>query len=72
VRRADQILVVEGGRIIERGTHETLYQPPAAAITTSTRNSTGCKRICSWRRAKAIPFPKAMPLLCVRLPHPAL
>ena len=25
VRRADQILVVEGGRIIERGTHETLY-----------------------------------------------
>ncbi len=26
VRRADQILVVEGGRIIERGTHETLYE----------------------------------------------
>ena len=25
VRRADQILVVEGGRIIERGTHEYLY-----------------------------------------------
>jgi subfamily B ATP-binding cassette protein MsbA len=25
VRRADQILVVEGGRIIERGTHPTLY-----------------------------------------------
>jgi ABC-type multidrug transport system fused ATPase/permease subunit len=25
IRRADQILVVEGGRIIERGTHETLY-----------------------------------------------
>jgi len=25
VRRADQILVVEGGRIIERGTHESLY-----------------------------------------------
>jgi ABC-type multidrug transport system fused ATPase/permease subunit len=25
VRRADQILVVEGGRIIERGTHATLY-----------------------------------------------
>jgi ABC-type multidrug transport system fused ATPase/permease subunit len=25
VRRADQILVLEGGRIIERGTHETLY-----------------------------------------------
>ncbi len=25
VRRADQILVLEAGRIIERGTHETLY-----------------------------------------------
>ena len=25
IRRADQILVVEGGRIIERGTHATLY-----------------------------------------------
>ena len=25
IRRADQILVVEGGRIVERGTHETLY-----------------------------------------------
>jgi subfamily B ATP-binding cassette protein MsbA len=25
IRRADQILVVEGGRLIERGTHEQLY-----------------------------------------------
>ncbi len=25
IRRADQILVVEGGRIVERGTHETLF-----------------------------------------------
>ncbi len=25
IRRADQILVVEGGEIVERGTHETLY-----------------------------------------------
>ena len=25
IRRADQILVLEAGRIIERGTHETLY-----------------------------------------------
>ena len=24
-RHADQILVVEGGRIVERGTHESLY-----------------------------------------------
>jgi ABC-type multidrug transport system fused ATPase/permease subunit len=26
IRRADQILVVERGRIVERGTHEHLYQ----------------------------------------------
>jgi len=26
IRRADQILVVEGGRIVERGTHESLYE----------------------------------------------
>ena len=26
VRRADQILVVEAGRIVERGTHGTLYR----------------------------------------------
>jgi len=25
IRRADQILVVEGGEVIERGTHEALY-----------------------------------------------
>jgi subfamily B ATP-binding cassette protein MsbA len=25
IRRADQILVVQGGRIIERGTHASLY-----------------------------------------------
>jgi subfamily B ATP-binding cassette protein MsbA len=25
IRRAEQILVVEGGRIIERGTHDSLY-----------------------------------------------
>ena len=25
IRRADQILVVEAGRIVERGTHESLY-----------------------------------------------
>ena len=26
IRRADQILVIEDGHILERGTHETLYQ----------------------------------------------
>jgi ABC-type transport system involved in cytochrome bd biosynthesis fused ATPase/permease subunit len=26
IRRADQILVIEQGRIVERGTHESLYK----------------------------------------------
>jgi ABC-type microcin C transport system duplicated ATPase subunit YejF len=26
IRRADQILVVENGKIVERGTHESLYE----------------------------------------------
>src|SRR5262249_26439457 len=26
IRRADQILVIEAGRIVERGTHESLYE----------------------------------------------
>ena len=26
IRRADQILVIENGQIVERGTHESLYQ----------------------------------------------
>ena len=26
IRRADQILVIERGRIVERGTHESLYR----------------------------------------------
>jgi subfamily B ATP-binding cassette protein MsbA len=26
IRRADQILVVEGGNIVERGTHEQLFK----------------------------------------------
>jgi subfamily B ATP-binding cassette protein MsbA len=26
IRRADQILVVEGGQIVERGTHQSLYE----------------------------------------------
>ena len=28
VRKADQILVLEGGRIIQRGTHEELLKEP--------------------------------------------
>ena len=28
VRRADRILVLDGGRIVERGTHDTLIRGP--------------------------------------------
>ena len=57
IRRADQILVVEAGRIVERGTHETLFAR-TAAIGISTPGSTAWKRICFSRRAKATRSPK--------------
>jgi energy-coupling factor transporter ATP-binding protein EcfA2 len=53
IRRAEQILVVEQGRIVERGNHASC-SPWAAATTTSTRASMGWKRICFSRRAKAM------------------
>jgi ABC-type multidrug transport system fused ATPase/permease subunit len=37
IRRADQILVVERGRIVERGTHESLYQRGARYYELYTR-----------------------------------
>ncbi|WP_353072463.1 ABC transporter ATP-binding protein [Tunturiibacter gelidoferens] len=37
IRRADQILVVEQGRIVERGTHESLYQRGARYYELYTR-----------------------------------
>jgi ABC-type multidrug transport system fused ATPase/permease subunit len=37
IRRADQILVVERGRIVERGTHESLYQRRARYYELYTR-----------------------------------
>ena len=52
IRRADQILVVEQGNIVERGTHEELYALQAA-ISSSTPSSTVCRIICSWLQAKA-------------------
>jgi len=33
IHRADQILVVEDGRIVERGTHESLTRPEVATTT---------------------------------------
>lgn len=37
IRRADQILVIEQGRIVERGTHESLYQRRARYYELYTR-----------------------------------
>ncbi|WP_433966601.1 ABC transporter ATP-binding protein [Tunturiibacter gelidiferens] len=37
IRRADQILVIEQGRIVERGTHESLYQRGARYYELYTR-----------------------------------
>ncbi len=41
VHRADQILVVEGGRIVERGSHESLYAAGGRYDDLSTRQQTG-------------------------------
>jgi hypothetical protein len=55
IRRADQILVVENGRIVERGAHESLFELPAATGI-STPGSMAWKPTCSWRLEKAILF----------------
>ena len=54
IRRADQILVVEDGRIVERGTHASAVWSWAAATTSSTPSSMESSRTCSWRRERAI------------------
>ena len=40
IHRANQILVVEDGRIVERGTHETLYASGGRYFALSTRQQT--------------------------------
>ena len=73
IRRADQILVVEGGRIVERGTHERCTRS-AAAIGICTRASTASKPICSSRPARATrcrrTAPRAKPRKPPRWPKP--
>ena len=55
IRRADQILVVEQGRIVERGiTQSCLHW--AAATTISTHASTDWKKTCSSRQAREMRF----------------
>ena len=51
IRRADQILVVEQGRIVERGNHAELFAL-AAATTISTPASTALKQSLSCARRR--------------------
>ena len=53
IRRADQILVVEQGKIVERGNHEEFYRW-AAATTISTPGSMGLRRTSFLLPVKAI------------------
>ena len=71
ISRADQILVVEAGRIVEHGTHETLFAQQGA-IGISTPASMAWKRICSSRPARATKSPKrtGAARLARRLPWP--
>ena len=48
IRRADQILVVEDGRITERGSHDGLVRHARAATSRCTRSSTAWSATCSW------------------------
>ena len=54
IRRADQILVVEAGRIVEHGTHETLFALGGRYYDLYT-GSMDWTRTASWPRARATP-----------------
>ena len=52
IRRADQILVVEGGRIVERGTARDAVRPARPVLRSVHAAARACRRISSWRPAK--------------------
>ncbi len=52
IRQADQILVVESGKILERGKHSDLLALFRAAITISIRGSMAWKKTCFWLRGE--------------------
>ena len=54
IRRADQILVVEQGQIVERGTHEELYALRGRYFELYTPSSMGWRAICSWLRGRVM------------------
>ena len=47
IRRADQILVVEAGRIVERGTHESLYRGAGPVLRSV--------HAAAWRGGESVP-----------------
>ena len=57
IRQADQILVVEAGKIVERGRHASCWRC-TAAIMTSIRASMAWRKTCFWLRAKATKWKK--------------
>ncbi len=55
IRRADQIMVMEQGQIVERGTHAQLYAAQEPLTTTCIRDSTALRTIYSWLPVKGTP-----------------
>lgn len=64
IRRADQILVVEGGRIVERGSHEDLYAMKGRYYDLYTRqHGLEANLFLSPGEGDTIPEPLAMPVV---------
>ena len=59
IGRADQILVIEQGRVVERGTHEQLFAPRGRYHDLYTKQHGVETNLLPSRRAKAMPFLRA-------------